>query len=108
MTQRRVVFAPDILIAALYDGRAREVLNEWRDGRIVAVVTRDLLVLYLRTFSQVGLPPELIRKWSLWLTTPGKALYFEEGSNSKNTGLALCREVAQRYSAEVFTLSRTS
>jgi hypothetical protein len=108
LTPRKVVFVPDILIAALYDGRARELLNQWRDGRIIAVVTRDLLVLYLRTFGQVGLPPELIRKWSLWLTTSGKALYFEDVPNSKNTGLALCREVAQRHSAEVVTLTKIS
>ena len=103
MTQRRVVLAPDILVAALYNPRARECLNHWRDGHFLPVVTRQLLVLYLRTLSQAGLNPDLIRKWSLWLTTPGKTLYYEEAAPKQATGLAMCREIAAEHKAELIT-----
>lgn len=108
MTPRKVVLAPDVLIAALYDPRAREILNQWRDSQIVPVVTRELLVLYLRTFNQAGLIPDLIRKWSLWLTTTPRALYLEDPlptNIASMTGLNLCREVARLHQAELATLN---
>jgi hypothetical protein len=100
---RRVVFAPDVLIASLYDAEARTMLHQWRDGAIVPVVTRDLLLLYLRTFRQVGLGPELVRKWSLWFTGPDKAVYREDSQGNNSTGLALCRDVAEANGAELLT-----
>ena len=102
---RKVVLAPDVFVAALYDGRARAVLHQWRDGEILPVVTRELLLLYLRTFSQAGLTSDLIRKWSLWLTAPTKSLYLENCAPFQSTGLALCREVALENSAEIISLN---
>jgi hypothetical protein len=103
--QRRVVLAPDVLVCAFYDPRAREILNQWRDGLILPVVTRELLLLYVRTLNQAGLTHELIRKWSLWLTTPGKSLYLENAAPMQKSGLELCDAVAQQHSASVLTLS---
>ena len=100
---RKVVFAPDILIASLYEAEARAVLHQWRDGAVVPVVTRDLLLLYLRTFRQAGLGPELLRKWSLWLTAADKVIYREDFQANHPSGLALCREVAQANDAAVIT-----
>lgn len=102
-TPRKVVLAPDILVAALYDGRARAVLHQWRDGEILPVVTRELLLLYLRTFSQAGFSSDLVRKWSLWLTAPSKTLYLDNGAPTQVTGLALCREVAAGNSAQLIS-----
>lgn len=107
MTPRKVVLAPDVLIAALYDPRARDILNQWRDSQIVPVVTRELLVLYLRTFNQAGLTPDLIRKWSLCLTTPPKVIYREDPlptNIASMTGLNLCREVARINEVDLVTL----
>lgn len=101
---RKVVLAPDIFVAALYDARARAILHQWRDGEILPVVTRELLLLYLRTFSQAGLTSDLIRKWSLWLTAPAKSLYLENSESLQSTGLALCREIASGNSAEILYL----
>ena len=103
---RRVVLAPDVLVCALYDPRAREILNEWRDGLILPIVTRELLLLYVRTLNQAGLNTDLIRKWSLWLTTPGKSLYLENAAPLQKSGLDLCDEIAQLHQASVLTLSR--
>ena len=91
---RKVVFAPDILVASLYEADARAALHQWRDGAIVPVVTRDLLLLYLRTLRQAGLGPELVRKWSLWLTAADKVIYREDFQANHSSGLGLCREVA--------------
>ena len=102
MTERRkVVLAPDLLLRALFDPRARETLNLWRDGLIVPVVTRELLLLYLRTLRQAGVGPELVRKWSLWLTAADKTIYLEGLSVSQASGLQLCREVAAATGAEL-------
>jgi hypothetical protein len=103
---RRVVLAPDVLVCAFYDSRAREILNQWRDGLVLPVVTRELLLLYVRTLNQAGLTPELIRKWSLWLTTPGKSLYLETTAPLQKTGLELCDAVAQQNDAALLTLAR--
>lgn len=104
MSARKVVFAPDILVSALYDPRARDILNRWRDGQILPVVTRDLLLIYLRALGKAGLTPELIRKWSLWLTSPGRSLYIDDVVCSQSTGLVLCREIACAQKAELLTL----
>ncbi|MGZ8938575.1 MAG: hypothetical protein ACXW32_05120 [Limisphaerales bacterium] len=105
---RKVVLAPDIFVAALYDARARAILHQWRDGEILPVVTRDLLLLYLRTFSQAGLTSDLIRKWSLWFTAPAKSLYLENFAPHQSTGLKLCCEVAAGTSALLISLSNES
>ncbi len=102
---RRVVFAPDVLVCSFYDPRAREILNRWRDGLILPVVTRELLLLYVRTLNQAGLTHELIRKWSLWLTTPGKSLYLENAPPLQKSGWELCNAIAQQNGASVLTLS---
>ncbi|HEX7862372.1 MAG TPA: hypothetical protein VF773_18690 [Verrucomicrobiae bacterium] len=103
MTPRKVVFAPDVLVAALFDPRARHLVNEWRDGQIVPVVTRELLVLYLRTLAGAGLTPELLHKWSLWLTTPGKAIFIEQNGTAARNHFELCRAIAEAQNAEVVT-----
>jgi hypothetical protein len=102
---RRVVLAPDVLLCALYDPRARAILNEWRDGLILPIVTRELLLLYVRTLNQAGLNTDLIRKWSLWLTTPGKSLYLENAEPLQKSGLELCDAIAHLHQASVLTLS---
>jgi hypothetical protein len=103
-----VVLAPDILLGAMYDAEARAILHQWRDGNIVPVVTRDLLLLYLKTLRQAGLGADLVRKWSLWLTAAEKTIYLTEAGPSVSTGLPLCREVAEANDAELITQSRQS
>ena len=104
MTQpRKVVLGPDLFVAALFDPRARETLHLWRDGTILPVVTRELLLLYLRTVRQAGLDQDLVRKWSLWLTAADKTLYLENLPPTKTTGLPLCREIATATNAELLT-----
>ena len=105
MTPKKVVFAPDILVAALFDARARQIVNQWRDGEIMPVVTRELLVLYLRALAKAGLSPDLLHKWSLWLTTPGKAVFLEQnGTFPLDANSAeICRQLALAHGAEVIT-----
>jgi hypothetical protein len=105
---RKVVLAPDLFLAALFDARARETLNLWRDGLIFPVVTRELLLLYLKTLRQAGLSQELVRKWSLWLTAGGKTIYLEDFPPQQATGLALCREIASATGAELLATKASS
>ena len=101
---RKVVLGPDILVAALFDARARQIVNRWRDGEIMPVVTRELLVAYLRALARAGLSPDLLQKWSLWLTTPGKVFFLEQSGNGAAASAAeICRELALAHGAELIT-----
>jgi hypothetical protein len=98
---RRVVFGPDLIIAALFDSRARAVLNDWRDGRIIPVLNRELLLLSLKTLRQAGFGPDLIRKWSLWLTSPDKAIYLDDFETRRESINEICLALADAHKLEV-------
>ena len=104
MVPRRVVFTPDILLAALFDPRAREILNEWRDGKIVVVVNRELLLAYVKALHQAGLGPDLIRKWSLWFTSPTRAIYSDATSDGQIDTQKLCEHLAVKLDAQLITM----
>ncbi len=73
-----VIFAPDLLSASLFDPQARRVVEQWRDGALKVVTDRRLLMLQLKTLRDIGLTPKLIRRWTLWLTSPSRASYLSE------------------------------
>lgn len=74
----RVVFAPDLIGGALFHPECQLVLERWRDGALLPVVSRELLHRYLKLLDALGLPPRLLKKWALWLTSPERSLFIEE------------------------------
>jgi hypothetical protein len=80
----RVVLAPDVVGGLWLDASCAAVFASWRDEQLVPVVNRDLLVRYARVWRALGLPPEQIRRWSLWFTSASRACFLDsvESSNA--------------------------
>ena len=91
---RRVVLAPDLLIAALFVAKARAVLNEWRDGRIRPVLNRELLFVYLRLLREIGLNEKLLQDWTAWFTNPEKVFFVDGQNHAARPVRELCIELA--------------
>lgn len=62
----RVVVLPDVIVCGLCDERCRQFLNLWRDGHLHWVVSRRLLVQYLRLLHRLGVPPDVLQWWGWW------------------------------------------
>jgi hypothetical protein len=98
---RRVVFTPALVLAALFDPEARAHLNQWRDRAIIPVLNRELLLAYLRLLKQAGLEQEQIRHWTLWFTSPERAVYLSELVTGSENSAEICNIIAQAESAVV-------
>jgi hypothetical protein len=96
---RIVVFAPDLVLAALFDPTARQVLEAWRDGRIKPVIDRELLLAYLKMLRKAGLTSELLRHWAAWFTNKEASIYIESDENSQTGIIARCDTIASLGSA---------
>lgn len=91
----RVVLSPELLGAAFLDADCRRITLLWRDGLVKPVLCRELLLRYLKVLREMGLGADLLRQWSLWLTTADKALYLGEPENSTESLDQLCARVAE-------------
>jgi hypothetical protein len=92
---RRVVFAPALILASLFEEGARTQLNEWRDGKVVAVVNRELLLSYLKLLRRVGAEEDQIRQWTLWFTSPEKSIYLVDLVTNEENATEVCRLIAE-------------
>ena len=101
---RRVVFTPALLLAALFDPKARAHVNQWRDGAIIPVLNRELLLGYLRLLKEAGVGEEQIRRWTLWFTSPERAVYLPEATAGSENVEEICNSIAQAEGAVVLRL----
>ncbi len=83
---RRVVVAPDVVAKSFLVPACRTVLELWRDARIQLVVTRELLVIYLKVLRDLGIADAQLHGWAIWFTAKDKSVFFSE-SNSGETSL---------------------
>ena len=97
-----VVLAPDILLRALHYPEEYRVLLLWRDGLILPVVTRPILLQYLKLFRKAGIEERTLKKWILWLTSKEKARYLEEVEGEGGIQESLV-EAARAGEAELIT-----
>ena len=97
--RRIVVLAPDVVVKSFVVAECRDVLNRWRDGAIVPVVTRDLLVYYLRGLRGAGLPDEHLRRWAAWFTAREKARYIAQPGSAPTSQREILLEAAVRGNA---------
>lgn len=91
---RKVVFAPNLIGGALIDSDCAGVLEMWRDGFLLPVVSRELLRCYLRLLDTLGVPPRLLTQWTLWFTSPSNSLFVEAPSPGPPEGDLLSRAAA--------------
>ena len=96
----RVVLAPDVIARSFFDPECRAVLDHWRDGAVRIVVTRELLMLYLRLLRKIEIPDTVLRRWLVWFTASDKSVCLEEsGSVQENLSKTLY-EAARRGAVE--------
>jgi hypothetical protein len=98
---RRVVFTPALVLAALFNPKARAQLNQWRDRAVIPVLNRELLLAYLRLLKQAGIKQEQIRQWTLWFTSPERAIYLSELVTGSENSTEICNMIAQAQGAVV-------
>ena len=94
---RKVVFAPNLIPAALLDPFARRVLERWRDGELVVVMNRDLLTAHLRELKHIGLPTHLIKRWAYWLSD--KTDFLQLDLPPQKSAMHLCEALAKPSNA---------
>ena len=96
---RKVVFAPNLIAAALLDPSARRVLERWRDGEFLVVMNRDLFTAHLRELKHIGLPPHLIKRWAYWLSSPEKTDFLQTDLPPQKSLITLCETLAKTSAA---------
>lgn len=69
---------PSALGELILDSAACPVLLAWREGNLQPVVSRALLVRYLRLLKNLGLPSRTARWWGWWLGSAGKTLILND------------------------------
>lgn len=94
-----VVLAPDVLGHSFDDPACARVLVNWRDGRLAPALNRQLLQRYLKMLQDLGLSPELLRRWGWWLTSADKVRFLDARTDSDASGSALCVELAKASGA---------
>jgi hypothetical protein len=95
----RVVLTPEAFGRALVDPRAADVLIEWREGRIQPVVSRSLVLRYLRLLHRLGLSERTLRWWGWWLGSPFK-VHVVDPDPPMRALEGLCRALAEQTGAE--------
>ena len=51
---RKVVLDTNILVSSIFGGKPREVLNLFRDGRLILVVSEQIVAEYLEVLARFG------------------------------------------------------
>ena len=72
----------------------------WRNNQIIPVVNRDLLIRYLRLLRELGIGPDLIRRWLWWFTADKKSKYLKDVVLPERNGYQLCSELANQTAAD--------
>lgn len=84
----RLILGPDVLARAFTDDACRRMLFEWRDGRILPVVTRPLLRYYLRVLRGLGLSDRQLRRWVMWFTADSKVVHATTTEDETPPGMS--------------------
>ena len=105
---RRVVVAPDVVAKSFLVPECRTVLELWRDARIQLVVTRELLVIYLKVLRDLGIPDAQLHRWAVWFTAKDKSVFFPESNSSEMTLRETLHEAARLGNAEAIVSTETS
>lgn len=87
----RVILTPCLVGSSLIDPPCLRILEQWRDGGLVPVVSPGLLRRYLSLLSGLGLPRHHLRRWAWWFTSPEKSCYVDRADLPHQTLPELCR-----------------
>jgi hypothetical protein len=79
--------------AGVLDPKVREFLERWRDGEFKVVLNRQILLLHLKTLREVGLSAELLKRWTLWLTSPETSNFISSPENNETKVTRICEAI---------------
>jgi hypothetical protein len=105
---RRVVVAPDVVAKSFLVPECRTVLELWRDARIQLVVTRELLVVYLKVLRDLGIPDAQLHRWAIWFTANDKTVFLSEPNFSGTSVREILHDAASRGNAEAIVSTETA
>jgi hypothetical protein len=103
-----VVVAPDVVAKSFLGPECRTVLELWRDARIQLVVTRELLVIYLKVLRDLGIPEAQLHQWAVWFTANDKSVVLSEPNAGEMTLSEILHDAARRGNAEGIVSTKTS
>ena len=98
---KRVVLGPDVIAKGFVNTTCLRILESWRDGKVRPVVTRELLVLYLKILRSMKLPDSQLRTWTIWFTAKDKSIFISEPASHEMKWNEVLIDAAQRGDAEV-------
>jgi hypothetical protein len=79
--------------AGFRDPKVREFLERWRDREFKVVLNRQILLLHLRTLRELGLSAELLKRWTLWLTSPETSNYISSLETIETRVTRICEAI---------------
>ena len=95
-----IVLAPEILAKSFHNSQCKKVLELWRDGSLRPIITRDLLIAYLRLLKALRIPDEILRRWTQWFTATSKSTVLRDANPDQQQPANLLADAAQRGNAE--------
>ena len=91
----RIVLGPDVLARSFFCPHCYGVMQMWRNGEVRLVVTRALVLEYLKILSRMGIPHEQIRKWAWWFTSPDKVDFVEVAPDVEAGSASIAEQAAR-------------
>ena len=71
----RVVIDTNIIISSLWPGTPRRVVNFWRDGEILALVSEPLLEEYVEVLGRFPVSPADVQEFLTLFTDPMRSIF---------------------------------
>lgn len=84
----KVVLDTNVLISGLWRGVPGDVLEEWKRGKFILLISSPILNEYLTVLSRFIKDPKLIAEWAALLTAKGRS----EWVNPKKTLLVISED----------------
>lgn len=97
---KRVVLTPELVARGLRDAACLRVLNEWRDGKLVPVINRDLILHYTKALRSAGIGHVQLKRWLWWFTAAERSEYRPQIEISHDDVIALCDRLAFETNVE--------
>lgn len=103
---RKVILTPELVGRSFVQRDCLELLQAWRDGELILVVNRPLLLRYLKLLKRLNVPQEQIRRWLWWFTSPERTMHVEtaDGDESRS-GFELCKMLQEKSDAKAIVCS---
>ncbi len=83
---RRVVIDTNVLVSSFFGGKPREVLDLWREGKVVLCVTDVIMEEYLEVLARFEDVGDEAKEFFAVVTLPGRALFVDPAAEVRVIG----------------------